>query len=129
MKYVYYLTIFLLLVSCSGLKKIENETYHYGEQSLQNISDENWTKAIRKAGIKRGWQCRKETLGVMRCDLQVRRHEVSVDVKHDSKDLTIVYVTSKNLNAKDGKIHASYFKWVKTFKKEIIKEIHKILYQ
>ena len=81
------------------------------------------SKAIRSGVISRGWVVMKDEKGHMDTVLNVRKHEVKVDIGYDTKQITIKYVGSTNLDydEKNGvrHIHKKYNQWIDNMVRDI----------
>jgi len=83
------------------------------------------TDAIMKAGEARSWQMTETRPGLIHGKLVTGsgKHEVAVDVSYDTKNFSITYVDSKNMNYEvnfDGPyIHYKYNRWVRILKEDI----------
>lgn len=97
--------------------------------SAQNISDQDYANAIIVAGRKLNWLCKKVQPGKVACALDVRKHNVCVDVIYDVNKFSINYVSSLNLGDQNGKIHSKYQKWVDKLRFAILKELNMVIYK
>ncbi|MDY0241920.1 MAG: hypothetical protein VB101_09565 [Rhodospirillaceae bacterium] len=75
--------------------------------------------AILKAGREREWAMTVTAPGVITGQFQTRDHVVVIRITYSGTDYTIDYVSSKNMNEKDGMIHKKYNSWIRSLDKEI----------
>jgi hypothetical protein len=87
------------------------------------LATKDVSKAIRSGIVGRGWVVTKDENGHMATVLNVRTHEVKVDIGYDTKQVTIKYVDSTNLDYDDKKgvrhIHKKYNQWIDNMVKDI----------
>jgi hypothetical protein len=69
-------------------------------------------KAIIKACKFRGWIPTVKEKGVIDATLRTRGHIAQINIKFDTTQYSIYYVSSENLSYKNGKIHKNYNKWI-----------------
>ena len=78
----------------------------------QGTSSDKIYKAIKTAGISKGWMVTKTSEGVAKAVLNIRTHQAIVRINYTDKDYSINYVSSINLKS-DGKvIHSNYNGWI-----------------
>lgn len=77
--------------------------------------------AIMQGCIDRGWVPAKVSNSKIRATLNVRAHEVVVDINYSEKGYSIEYVSSKNMNYHQKKktIHTKYNNWIANLNKSI----------
>ena len=75
--------------------------------------------AIVSAGVKLGWQMAETSPGVIRGTLHLRKHTAVVEVSYSTLKYSIVYQSSVNLDAHDGKIHRNYNSWIQNLQRGI----------
>jgi hypothetical protein len=75
--------------------------------------------AILQAGTALGWQLSNDKPGKMTGRLALRTHQAVVDIDYDTKQYSITYRDSVDLNAKDGTIHKNYNGWVQNLDNRI----------
>jgi hypothetical protein len=75
--------------------------------------------AIQQAGTQLGWQLTAEKPGLMTGRLAVRTHQAVVAIEYDTKQYSIKYKDSVDLQAKDGTIHKNYNGWVQNLDQRI----------
>ena len=75
--------------------------------------------AIIKAGAQRQWSMSDAGPGVIKGKLQNRDHVADIKINYSATSYSIVYVSSINLMAANGKIHRNYNRWVHNLDKDI----------
>ena len=62
--------------------------------------------------------------GLIRADLFIRSHEVSVDIAYTDSSYSITYVSSKNMKYKEKKntIHPKYNQWIRNLDAAIMRQ-------
>lgn len=75
--------------------------------------------AIIKAGAQRQWIMSDAGHGVIKGKLQNRDHVADIKINYSATSYSIVYVSSINLMAANGKIHRNYNRWVHNLDKDI----------
>ncbi|HFT1164155.1 TPA: lipoprotein [Klebsiella quasipneumoniae subsp. quasipneumoniae] len=75
--------------------------------------------AIIKAGAQRQWIMSDAGPGVIKGKLQNRDHVADIKINYSATSYSIVYVSSINLMAANGKIHRNYNRWVHNLDKDI----------
>jgi hypothetical protein len=75
--------------------------------------------AIQQAGTQLGWQITAEKPGRMTGRLSLRTHQALVDIEYDTKQYSIKYKDSVDMQAKDGTIHKNYNGWVQNLEQRI----------
>lgn len=84
------------------------------------------TKAIIKAGARRGWDMQVVTPGQIEGKVNVRgKHSATVDIFYDADSVSIRHKSSRNLNynATRSVIHPNYNSWIRLLEGDIRKEI------
>ena len=78
--------------------------------------------AIKRAGGGLGWQMRDVAPGHIEARLPIRTHLAVADIYYTTKDFSIKYKDSNNLNydKADNTIHSNYNGWVQNLEKAII---------
>lgn len=75
--------------------------------------------SIIKAGAQRQWIMSDAGPGVIKGKLQNRDHVADIKINYSATSYSIVYVSSINLMAANGKIHRNYNRWVHNLDKDI----------
>jgi hypothetical protein len=80
--------------------------------------------AIKRAGAGLGWTMRDVAPGHIEARLPVRSHVAVADIFYNSKDFSIKYKDSTNLNydPKDNSIHSNYNGWIQNLQKAIMSQ-------
>jgi hypothetical protein len=73
--------------------------------------------------VQTGWQITVQTPSQLIGQLVVRTHTAVVDITHDTKNYTIKYRDSTNLDAAGGQIHRNYNMWVQDLDRRMRIEI------
>ena len=89
----------------------------------KTVSMQQVTTAIMRAGSRLGWQMQPEAPGKLSGRIALRNHTAVVDVEHDTKQYSIKYRDSTNLDARDGMIHRNYNGWIQNLDKNIRAEL------
>lgn len=108
----------ILLVSCRSAP-----VYNISDASIasdkSNLSLEDVSKAIIRAGGGLGWQIQEDKPGHMVGTLYLRTHVAVVDINYTTKSYSITYKDSKNLDYDGTNIHTNYNGWVQNLNKAI----------
>ena len=88
--------VLLLVLTGCGKQPILND------KKLQLLIN-GFYKAIKTAGISKGWMVTKTSEGVAKAVLNIRTHQAIVRINYTDKDYSINYVSSINLKS-DGKV-------------------------
>jgi len=89
----------------------------------KTVNMQQVTTAIMRAGTRLGWQMQPEGPGRLSGRIALRSHTAVIDVEHDTKQYSIKYRDSTNLDAKDGMIHRNYNGWIQNLDKSIRAEL------
>ena len=110
----------LLISGCFRTAPIQNiEDTPYPTWIEANVTKEDISKAIRKAGGSLSWIMQEKGDGHILGTLNIRNHTAIVDIYYDDSKYSIVYKDSKNLQHNGTEIHKSYNKWVKNLQQRI----------
>ena len=115
-----FVTVILTLAGCANLPPIQNVE---NTPITYNLEIDQVKQAIIDAGKSRDWVMYESTSGVLRGELLVRSHVAIVDVTYTDKMYSIKYVSSENLNQRDGLIHTSYNRWIENLNLAIRKNL------
>ncbi|MBE9555190.1 MAG: hypothetical protein IMF05_17135 [Proteobacteria bacterium] len=88
--------------------------------SPPNATMEHVADAIRRAGISKGWQMIDKGPGEIEGRLNLRSHLAVVSITFDTKQFSIFYKDSTNLNYDGTRIHKNYNGWVQNLEKAIL---------
>ncbi|MGQ8772840.1 hypothetical protein ACUTQ5_00005 [Serratia sp. NA_112.1] len=109
----------ILVTGCAGTAPVKNVS--------QNIagsrSDAQVRQAILSAGLSRGWIMNPTADGVIDGKILLRGHSAGIRITYNTNSYQINYVASGNMDAKDGKIHPNYNRWVANLDKDIQLEL------
>ena len=83
------------------------------------LSSDEVRKAIMRAGTTLGWQMNANAPGKIMGTLNVRKHTAVVEIPYSSRNYSINYRSSVNLNEEEGQIHNNYNGWVKNLARSI----------
>lgn len=114
------ITLSLLLASCGRLQPV---------MSIENmpVAAKLQTKQVKTAIIQaasdRGWTIEEASPKELIAKIHVRSHYTEVKIPYSAKSYSIIYITSKNLNAKDGMIHRNYNRWVHNLNADIRRKL------
>lgn len=88
-------------------------------------STQNVYKAIKRAGISRGWIISQIRPGLAQGKLNVRNHFAVVEIPYNNKNFSINYKDSRNLkyDAAKDQIHNNYNGWVQNLERSILLEL------
>ncbi|MBC4752374.1 LptM family lipoprotein [Klebsiella variicola] len=108
-------TVVSALAGCARTAPIEqvNTIVSAGHTAAQ-VKD-----TIIKAGAQREWIMSDAGPGVIKGHLQNRDHVADIKINYSATSYSIVYVSSLNLMAANGKIHRNYNRWVHNLDKDI----------
>ncbi|KIU31764.1 hypothetical protein [Atlantibacter hermannii] len=84
-----------------------------------NHTAEQVRTAILKAGVQRKWVMTDAGPGVIKGRLQARDHVAEVRIPYSANRYSIIYDSSLNLQAANGKIHKNYNHWVNNLNQDI----------
>jgi hypothetical protein len=108
----------LLLAACRMGPVYNVESAPLGVSSDATMAEV--TKAIRQAGIGRGWQMIPGAEGRMTGRLHLRSHVAVVEITYDTKNFSITYADSTNLKYDGERIHSNYNSWVQNLSQAIM---------
>ena len=119
MRFLALAVIVLALASCRSatVYNVENASFNLNKPAPTNKVQ----AAIKQAGASLGWSMRDVAPGHIEARLPIRAHVAVADIFYNSKDFSIKYKDSTNLNydPKDNTIHANYNGWVQNLEKAI----------
>lgn len=100
--------------------------YNVENNSISDIANKSASmteveKAIFRAGGGLGWIMKKVKDGKIQGTLTLRKHIAVVTITYDTKEYSIVYQDSTNLdyNAAENTIHKNYNGWIQNLNKAI----------
>lgn len=80
------------------------------------------SEAIWRAGRKLGWEIEKESPGVLKGTLHLRRHVAVVRIEHDTQIFSIHDVETQNIRREGDRIHPNYNGWIHFLEQKIAME-------
>jgi len=102
------------------------QIYNVNNNAIEGASDTQVSssdveKAILRAGGGLGWVMKKVKDGQIQGTLTLRTHVAIVSIKYNTKEYSINYVDSTNLdyNAAANTIHSNYNGWVQNLNRAI----------
>lgn len=109
------LVLGVLLISLAGCAAVPVQNIE--QASVTTVSDRslNATQvrdAIVRAGAALGWQMKDLGSNTMEGMLHLRTHTAVVNIPYSSQNYSIIYKSSVNLKADNGKIHKNYNGWI-----------------
>jgi hypothetical protein len=89
--------------------------------SKPDLTMDDVSKAIQRAGAGLGWQMQQDGPGHMIGTLHLRDHVAVVDITYDTKSYSIKYKDSSNLqyDAEKREIHKNYNGWIQNLENGI----------
>jgi hypothetical protein len=87
--------------------------------NVPNASKDDVRKAIVRAGGSLGWQFRDNGPDAMIGTLILRTHTAVVDIPYSTKQYSITYKDSTNLDYNGTSIHSNYNGWIQNLHKAI----------
>lgn len=82
--------------------------------------------AIITAGTALGWHVADAGPGRLEATLHLRTHTAVVEIPYGAAKYSILYRSSEDLQAADGKIHKNYNGWVQNLDRQIRTEISRL---
>ncbi|WP_034642633.1 hypothetical protein [Desulfovibrio inopinatus] len=113
----------LSIVGCKTIPiyNVNNQPIDTGSHT--NIGMYEIEVAIHRACNKLGWKMYVEKEGLIVATLNIRSHQAVVDIKYDKNKYSIIYKSSTNLKARNGKIHKNYKGWIMNLDRQIQEEL------
>jgi hypothetical protein len=108
-----------LLTGCASTAPVMN----VNQSVIGTHNDAQIRQAILYAGLNRGWIMNQVSDGVIDGKILLRGHQANIRVTYNANSYQINYVSSSNMDAKDGKIHSNYNRWVANLNKDIQMEL------
>ena len=108
----------ILMFTACGVVPIQNiSTQKF--QTAKKVTSNDVYKAIKVAGLSKGWIVKKIEEGKAQATLNLRKHQAVVLINYDKNSYDMNYISSLNL-ASDGKnIHKNYNGWIGYLKQAI----------
>ncbi|ASM55066.1 MULTISPECIES: lipoprotein [Pseudoalteromonas] len=117
-------TALFALAGCSTsvpIKNFEQNLIPQTSKIINNTADVE--TGILKACIQLGWQCAPVSEGKIKGILNIRTHQLIVNINYDKTAYSINYQDSTNLNYNGSKIHRQYINWVTNLMRHIDAEM------
>jgi hypothetical protein len=114
----------LTVAGCSTSVPIRNFEQNPIPQTTQVVNSKaDIETGILKACIQLGWQCTPISEGEIKAVLDIRTHQLVVNISFDKTTYSIRYQDSINLDYNGKKIHRQYVNWVTNLKRHIDAEM------
>lgn len=113
------LSLLVALVGCAPvpIKNMDNVPVTAASTKTLKLSEVR--EAIVRAGASLGWQMKDDGPNKLIGTLNIRKHTAVVEIPYSETSYSIKYVSSTNLDAKDGKIHKNYNGWISNLTRDI----------
>ena len=116
-----------VLAACQSLVPV----YTVNDAAISTPSGHHLTaaqvrSAIITAGTSLGWHVVDAGPGRLEGTLHLRTHTAVVDIPYGAAKYSILYRSSEDLQAADGKIHKNYNGWVQNLDRQIRTEISRV---
>lgn len=103
----------ILLAGCATPHPVRNITAEpVVTPAGRAVSLDEVGKAILRAGGTLGWQMKQVEQGYILGTLKLRSHVAIVDIRHTTKNYSITYKDSTNLDYDGTSIHRNYNGWI-----------------
>ena len=83
------------------------------------LTDDQVKSAIIRAGAALGWQMHEIAPGKLGASIALRKHTAEIEIPYSTKQYSIVYKNSINLDEKGGQIHKNYNGWIQNLTRGI----------
>lgn len=114
------IAVFLVACQMAPLQPTVTEPVPYTLEKKQA------ERCIIEAGSMRGWLITPIKPGELQAELNIRQHQVVMRIVYDDKNITFNYVSSKNMNEKNGKIHRQYNNWLNNLRGDIKAKMNEV---
>ena len=108
----------LLIVGCRSAP-VYNVSSQAVATSKSNVTLDDVSAAIVRAGSALGWQMKVTKPGHILGTLHLRTHVAIVDVNYNTTAYSITYKDSTNLDYDGTNIHSNYNGWIQNLQKGI----------
>ncbi|MDT3251978.1 hypothetical protein QZQ97_13700 [Serratia sp. root2] len=109
----------VLVSGCAGTAPVQN----INQTVAGNHSEVQVRQAILYAGLNRGWIMNPTSEGMIDGKILLRGHSADIHITYNANSYQIKYVGSSNMDAKEGKIHSNYNRWIANLNKDIQLEL------
>lgn len=108
-------------LSLAACKTIPVRDYDHQITSSANkqLTKKDVEKAIVSACQQRGWMCKATSEGTIAGLLDVRKHQVKIDIVYDEKSYSLKYKDSMNMKYDGDSIHKKYGQWMNNLSRSI----------
>lgn len=119
-------TLLILTVSgCRGRTSIEERDSRAMPDNAHYMSEEEIGRTIIKVAASRKWACSHNAPTNLKCQLQTRGHQASINIKYSQEEYSITHLGSKNMKETNNRIHPKYNKWIQNLEQNIFQAISK----
>ena len=115
--------LLVVLVAASGCRKTIPVESYSAAVKVQDVSADKVKNSIIRAGASLGWVILPVAENRLEGTLNVRAHQLVVNIDYSNTSYMISYKSSTNLSYKDGKIHPQYRNWVLNLQQHIDVEL------
>jgi hypothetical protein len=105
----------VLISGCAGTAPVKN----INQNVVGSHTDAQVRQAILSAGLNRSWMLNPTSDGVIDGKILLRGHSANIRITYNANSYQIKYLDSSNMDAKEGKIHPNYNRWVANLDKDI----------
>ena len=112
-------SVFALAIAGCVTAPVYNVTRAPVTSSKANVTLDDVSKAIVRAGTQLGWQMKETKPGHILATLYLRTHVAVVDVNYSTTSYSITYKDSTDLDYDGTNIHKNYNGWIQNLDKGI----------
>ena len=116
----------VLFVGCASGSQVLNYNNTPVKSRSATLNMESMRRAIIIAGTNTGWQMQEVKLGLVIATKNHTGHSAKVEISYTTKNFSITYKDSSNLQYDGTKIHKTYNTWVKKLYKTIKNNLSKL---
>ncbi|MBQ4282395.1 MAG: hypothetical protein IJB96_00515 [Lachnospira sp.] len=112
----------VLMAGCRTFPPVQNIEH----QAVAVHNQEQVEKAILVGAAHRGWTANKVRNGLIQATLNIRSHQVEVEIPYNADSYSILYKHSENLryDSKKGTIHPRYNTWINNLNSSINERLY-----
>jgi hypothetical protein len=108
------------IAACTTMAPIHNvSNAPVTSASGKALTEDQIKGAIIRAGASLGWQMREIAPGRLGASIALRKHTAEIEIPYSTKQYSIVYKSSTNLDEKGGQIHKNYNGWIQNLTRGI----------
>lgn len=115
-----------LFVGCASNNQVLNYNNAQVKSRSATIGIKDMRRAIILAGTNTGWQMQEVKQGLVNATKFNTGHMAKVEITYNTKNFSINYVDSSNLQYDGTKIHKTYNEWVKSLYRNIKNNVSKL---